>query len=262
MHPRQDVYSFCRTVLSSVYRELKRPGSGTNLLSRRDVMRAADFYSLFYVFMLSLVMTVVTPLRCSEHSQDWHTICWIQLATVRFVFDCYWLALCVCSSVVCMLLICGWCASDLWLVCHWFMLGVLLICGWCATELWLACRWFVVGVRLNCALRAADLWLVCSCMVVGVRLNCCCFAQDLSLASLWVVDIIYEWFVFGLPDDLWLVSRWFVVVGVRLICGWCATDWGFLYYSLLLPVLLILSRNIVANFAVPFMSLPVAFITA
>jgi hypothetical protein len=110
MQPRQDVYSFRHTVLSSAYQELKRPGIGSNLLSRGDVMHAADFYSLFYVFMLSLVMTVVTPLRCSEHSMDWHTNSWSQFATVRF---CVRLLL---TGAVCVL-ICRLRAPDLWLVC-------------------------------------------------------------------------------------------------------------------------------------------------
>ena len=85
-------------------------------------MRAVNFYLLFFVFLLSLVMTVVTPLRCSEHSQDWHTNCWSQLATVR---SCVRLLL---TGAVCVL-IGGFRAPDLWLVCCLFVVGVLVICG-------------------------------------------------------------------------------------------------------------------------------------
>ena len=191
---------------------VKRPASGTNLLSRGEVMRAANFYSLFHVFVSSLVMNVVTPCR-SEHSQDWHTSCWNQLGTVRFcvrllltgvlcVLMCglrapeCWLE--CCFVVVCVLLICDLCATDIWLVCCWFVVCVPQIYGWCAIELWLACRWFVISLPMICAWCVADLCLVCGWFVVGVPLNCC-FAQDLWLACLRVVDIVCKWFVFGFP---------------------------------------------------------------
>ena len=82
------------------------------------MMRAANLYSLFYVFMSSPLITAVTLCRCSEHSQDWHTTCWSQLATVRCCVRLLLTgAVCVCSYVVCMLLISGWCAAYLSLVC-------------------------------------------------------------------------------------------------------------------------------------------------
>ena len=196
----QTVYSLCHSLLTGCgrspafagcfYTGVKRPGIGTNLIDARWCVQLISA-RCSYVFMSSLLVAIVTPGRCLEHSENWHTIVGVSLRL--------W-GLCVC------VFICRLCAADVWLVFCWFVVGVRLIFGWFADDLWLVCclfivcvDWFVVGVPLICGWFANDLWLVCRWFVVGLPLIC-------------------GWFA----NDLWLVCCWFVFMS--LICAWCATD--------------------------------------